>query len=131
MMGISLDEIQRMKESVLGWQHNAFPLIDLSIKRGDCYKIVEDVGLPRPKKSACVYCPYHDDSYWQSMKDDYPDEFQEAVRIDEGIRNNSIKKEHTETFVHPSCVPLKDVVFGDDPNQVNMFNNECDGMCGV
>jgi hypothetical protein len=132
MLGISTDEMQRMKESWTKWVMNSFPLIDLGISRKDCYQIMEQAGLPEPKKSACVYCPYHDDQYWQWMKDEQPVEFKRAVDFDEAIRTKTMKGSESPGFVHRSCVPLKDAVFNiDDPNQVDMFNNECEGMCGV
>jgi len=131
MLGISLDEIQRMKDSWHGWITHSWPLIDLSIRREDCYKIIEDAGLPEPQRSACVYCPFHSDAYWQWMKNDHPEEFQKAVDFDEGIRDMTMRGREAPGYIHRSCVPLKDAVFGADPNQVNMFDAECEGMCGV
>jgi hypothetical protein len=132
MLGISTDEMQRMKESWMKWTTNTYPLIDLGISRKDCYQIMEQVGLPKPKKSACVYCPYHDDQYWQWMKDEEPAEFAKAVDFDEAIRDKTMKGSESPAFVHRSCVPLADAVFSpNDPNQIDFFNNECEGMCGV
>tara|TARA_R110000751_G_scaffold150012_1_gene254982 strand:- start:79 stop:918 length:840 start_codon:yes stop_codon:yes gene_type:complete len=132
MLGISTDEMQRMKESWMKWTTNTYPLIDLGISRKDCYQIMEEVGLPKPKKSACVYCPYHDDQYWQWMKDEEPIEFARAVDFDEAIRNKTMKGSESPAFVHRSCVPLADAVFSpNDPDQIDFFNNECEGMCGV
>ena len=131
MMGISLDEIQRMKESWYKWVTNSFPLIDLGLKRKDCYKITRDVGLPEPKRSSCVYCPYNSDRHWQWLKNEHPTEFAKAVKFDEGMREMRVPGQDIMHYVHKSCVPLRDAVFGGDENQVDMFNNECDGICGV
>jgi len=132
MLGISTDEMQRMKASWDKWVTNTYPLIDLGISRSMCYKIMADAGLPEPKKSACVYCPYHDDQYWQWMKDEQPAEFARAVSFDDAIRHKTMKGAEAPAFVHNSCVPLSEAVFDvDDPHQVDMFNNECEGMCGV
>jgi hypothetical protein len=132
MIGISLDEAQRMKESRIKWIKNTFPLIDLAIKREHCFKIMEDAGLPKPKKSSCVFCPYHSDSYWQWMKDEHPEEFSKAVDFDNLIRDMTMRGVEQPAYLHNSCVPLKDVEFNaGDKNQVDMFNNECEGMCGV
>ena len=79
MIGISLDEIQRMKESNLKWITNSYPLVDLAIRRGQCREIVQEAGLPEPQRSACYYCPYHSDSEWVQLRDEYPDEFAKAV----------------------------------------------------
>mgnify|MGYP003111832975 CR=1 FL=1 len=132
MLGISTDEIQRMKDSWVDWVTNTYPLIDLGISRKDCYQVIEKAGLPEPKKSACVYCPYHDDRYWQWMKDEQPIEFAKAVSFDYAIRNKTMKGESSPAFVHRSCVPLDEASFDpNDPNQIDLFNNECEGMCGV
>jgi hypothetical protein len=132
MLGISTDEMQRMKDSWTKWVTNTYPLIDLGISRTDCYEIVKQAGLPEPKKSACVYCPYHDDRYWQWMKDEQPVEFNRAVEFDRAVRNKTMKGSDSPAFVHKSCVPLEDAEFhSGDKNQVDMFNNECEGMCGV
>ena len=34
-------------------------------------------------------------------------------------------------FIHRSCVPLKDVKFKVEDDQLDLFNIECEGMCGV
>ena len=44
MLGISLDEIQRMKESRFKWVTNCFPLVDLEIKRSDCLKLLQKLA---------------------------------------------------------------------------------------
>ena len=132
MLGISLDEIQRMKESQQRWITNTFPLVDLAIKREHCFKIIADVGLPKPEKSACVYCPYHSDTFWQWMKNEHPIEFSKAVKFDEGVRDMRMRGVEHPAYVHRSCVPLSEAVFHvGDPDQVDMFNNECEGMCGI
>ena len=132
MLGISTDEMTRMKASWDKWVTNTYPLIDLGISRSDCYQIMADADLPKPKKSACIYCPYHDDGYWQYMKDELPVEFRKAVEFDEAIRNRTMKGAEAPAFVHRSCVPLGEAVFNaNDPDQVDLFTNECEGMCGV
>ena len=132
MLGISLDETQRMKESWHHWVTNCWPLIDLGIERKGCHKIIADAGLPEAKRSSCVYCPYHSDSHWQWMKDEHPTEFAKAVEFDEGVRNMTMRGREQPAYVHRSCVPLSEAVFNtNDPNQVDLFNNECEGMCGV
>jgi len=34
-------------------------------------------------------------------------------------------------FLHSSMTPLADVDLDPDRDQVDMFGNECEGMCGV
>lgn len=132
MLGITIDEVSRMKPSWHKWVINTFPLVDLGLHRHDCFQIMQDAGLPEPKKSACVYCPYHGDVYWQWMKDNHPDQFQRAVDFDHAIRDMTMKGGERPGYVHRSCKPLDEVRFGvDDPDQLTMFDAECEGMCGV
>lgn len=132
MLGISADETQRMKPSRFKWVTNTFPLVDLGIRREDCYKIVTDVGLPKPEKSACVYCPYHDNGWWSWIKKEHPEEFAKAVDFDHAVREMTMRGGEQLGYIHSSCQPLDEVEFKEaDPNQVDMFSNECEGMCGV
>jgi hypothetical protein len=40
---------------------------------------------------------------------------------------------HGKRFLHADRIPLRKVDFrtAEDRGQLNMFNNECEGMCGV
>ena len=134
MLGITIDEVSRMKPSWHKWTTNTFPLVDLGLHRHDCFAIMKDAGLPEPQKSACVYCPYHSDRYWQWMKDEHPDQFRRAVDFDHAIRDMTMKGGEQPGYVHRSCVPLDKAEFNaDDPEQLTMFDmaGECEGMCGV
>lgn len=65
------------------------------------------------------------------MRNETPEEFQEAIEFDEAIRNCGGMR--GKMFVHQSAKPLKDVDLDtlEDKGQLNFFNNECEGMCGV
>ena len=129
MHGISLDEVQRMKASSTRWLTVAYPLVDLGIDRRRCFDIIKEAGLPEPSRSACVYCPYHSDTYWNWLKTEQPEAFAQAVSFDHEIRR--MPGRNDDGFVHRSCVPLDEAVFDvSDPDQVDMFG-ECEGMCGV
>lgn len=62
------------------------------------------------------------------MKTESPKEFADAVEFDAAIRN--MPRLRDETFLHRTCVPLDKVVFSGD-TQMDLFGNECEGMCGV
>jgi len=129
MLGISIDEVQRMKPSWVAWIDNAFPLVDAGLARGDCLKICEANGLPKPKRSSCVYCPYHGDDIWRDMKQNHPEDWAKAVEFDEAVRDMTMRGRDQPAFVHRSLVPLGDVDLNED--QCELFGEECDGICGV
>lgn len=137
-IGISLDEAHRMKPSKEPWALNYWPLIDLGMTREDCLSWMENMGFPKPPRSACVYCPFHSDAEWRRLRDEEPSEFARAVEVDERLRAVAAQATGTaklagDVFLHGSMKPLREVNFGDVPerDQVNHFGNECEGLCGV
>lgn len=128
-LGISTDEVERMKPSDVQWVANRWPLIDLGMSRADCARWMDERGYPPAPKSACVGCPYHSDAYWFDMRERRPDEWADAVAFDEEIRR--IPGLDAEAFVHRSLVPLAEAVL--DPSDVGQLalGAECEGMCGV
>ncbi len=131
-IGISTDEIQRMKPARDKYILNRHPLIEANMSRQDCIKYLKDNDIPLPEKSACIVCPYHNDAYWHFMKTERPSEFEDAVEFDKNIRTGS-RNVRDKLYLHRSCKPLDEVEFNKKENdkQLDMFNNECEGMCGV
>ena len=128
LFGIGIEEIYRMKPARDKWLTIEYPLIDAGFYRDRCAEYFkEKTGLPRPPRSACVFCPYLSDAEWRRMKEDHPDDFARAVEYDNAIRN--MKPEKGCVYVHHSRKPLEDIDFSTEDQM--FFNNECDGMCGV
>jgi hypothetical protein len=90
----------------------------------------DEQGYRKPPKSSCLGCPYHSDEQWLEIKQEYPDEWLETVEMDRMIRNIG-KSEESQQFMHRSLKPLDEVVFKPKEKVSDMFNNECEGMCGV
>ena len=131
-IGISTDEIGRMKPARDKYILNRHPLIEANMSRQDCINYLKKENIPLPEKSACIVCPFHNDAYWHFMKTKRPEEFADAVDFDKQVRNIS-RKEDEQLYSHRSCKPLDEVEFNkkEDDKQLDMFNNECEGMCGV
>jgi hypothetical protein len=137
-MGISTDEAGRMKPSRERWIENIWPLIDMEMSRANC---ISWFGRNYPdrtlSKSACIGCPFHNDALWREMKMNDPESFSDAIYVDRMIRDGGTHKgERTiqaKQYMHRSLQPLDEVDFRnlEDKGQLNMFNNECEGMCGV
>lgn len=128
LVGISLDEAWRMKPSRVQYITNTFPLIDRGMTRQACLKWMEDRQYPRPPKSSCIGCPFHSDEQWRALT---PEEFADAVEVDRAIRNQPGMRH--QQFMHASRMPLDQVDFStaEERGQLNLFLNECEGMCGV
>jgi|TARA_R100001460_G_scaffold21632_1_gene44107 hypothetical protein len=131
-IGISTDEIQRMKPARDKYILNRHPLIEAKMSRQDCIDYLKKENIPLPEKSACIVCPYHNDAYWHFMKTERQEEFADAVEFDKNIRTGS-RNVRDKLYLHRSCKPLDEVEFNKKENdkQLDMFNNECEGMCGV
>lgn len=131
-MGISTDEIQRVKPSQVKFITNKYPLIDCGFSRMDCIRWMVDHGYPEPPKSSCIGCPYHNDAHWLDMKENDPQSWEEAVEFDRFVRNG-LPKVKGEVYLHRSCKSLDEIEFDKKPayEQLDLFNNECEGMCGI
>lgn len=130
LIGISTDEALRMKPATEAWKKHRWPLIELGMNRNDCLRWIERKGYPLPPKSSCIGCPFHNDHEWRAIKAD-PEAWTDAIEVDAAIRSQPGIK--GQQFMHRSCVPLDqvDLSTAEDHGQVDMFNNECEGMCGV
>ncbi len=135
-IGISLDEVTRMKESRDPWIKNRWPLIEKSMRRYDCVEWMRRNHYPKPPRSACVYCPFHNDMEWLRLKTHEPKEFRKAVLFERALHRVKADSENMRSipFLHRSLMPIDKVDFStqDEKNgQGNLFENECEGMCGV
>lgn len=129
-IGISLDEVQRMKDSRVKYSVNRWPLIEKRLTRHDCERWLLANGYPVPRKSACIGCPFHSNSEWRAIRSN-PEEWQQAVEFDKSLRQQ--RKMRGEVFLHPSLIPLEsvDLRTSEEKGQLNLFLNECEGLCGV
>ena len=132
-IGISTGEAMRMKPARQQWMTNRWPLIEAGMGRRDCERWLSVNGYPIPKKSACIGCPFHNDTYWRDMRDNRPDEWADAVAIDRALREGDARGMKAAEFMHSQRVPLNqvDLSTAEEHGQGNLFINECEGMCGV
>ena len=135
-IGISWDELQRMKSNFPAWAQPRWPLIEKRMTRQMCLDWMKSNGYPEPPRSACVYCPFHSDKEWRRLRDDEPHEFERAVKFDKQLREVARKDRILKmtVFLHGSCKPLDEINFDSDEQQGQQvwdFNAECEGMCGV
>jgi hypothetical protein len=127
-LGISMDEIQRMKTSTLYNITYEYPLIDERITRGDCIKFLEEMSFYNIKKSSCTFCPFHSNRQWKEIKQNYPEEWEKVVKIDRAIRDKSQKGLKDKLYLHRSLKPIDEAYLQEDQEDLFM----CDeGYCGI
>ena len=61
------------------------------------------------------------------MKDNYPNEWEQCIEIDNAIRDCSKQGLKNKMYLHRSLIPLKDIEFAD---QQELFMCE-EGFCGL
>ena len=135
-IGISLDEVRRMKPSRDAWCENVWPLIENRMTRNDCLNWMRESGYPVPPRSACVFCPYHSDNEWRNLRDNEPESFSQAVAFERDIQNaaaTALSNKSQAFYLHRSLVTIDRVDLSTDTQrgQILLWDNECEGMCGV
>ena len=116
-----------MKPNRVKWIENTFPLIDAGISRQKCIEYIKEAGFHLPPKSACIGCPYHSDIFWKNLKTKEPVQFQNAVDFDIDIRKHRVSLKN-KVYLHRSLRPLGHIDFD---NQPDLFEDECEGYCGL
>lgn len=113
-IGISTDEFHRAKDSDVGYIKHTFPLLDINWSRQHCLDYLADSGWESTPKSACIGCPFHHDSQWRDLRDNHPEEWDDAVDFDQAIRNGSARANANgdelrgSMFLHSLLLPLAD-----------------------
>tara|TARA_Y100001973_G_scaffold105980_1_gene181330 strand:- start:4855 stop:5721 length:867 start_codon:yes stop_codon:yes gene_type:complete len=134
-LGISTDEMQRLKLAHEKYISHRWPLIEESMARSDCLKWFTNNYPNRVlAKSACVGCPFHTDAEWRRIRDEMPDAWADAIEFDKVIRNAGIGSARKAQYLHRSSVPLDEVdlsTAADKGQQEFGFLEECEGMCGI
>lgn len=131
-IGISTDEITRLKRSRLPYIHNRHPLIEVRRSRRACLTWLEERQYPRPPKSACTFCPFHTNEMWRDIRATDPAAWAQALEVDDGLRlKTRAKGLRSEAYLHRSLQPLRSAPI-EEPDVAGFdFANECEGMCGV
>jgi len=142
-MGISYDEATRAKPSLDKWRTHVFPFLNWGVDSPDGkpwrrYQIINwleenypEIKVPR---SSCIACPFHSNEEWRSVKEN-AEEWEEACKFDESIRTDKRidKKLNSFLYVHKSGKPLReaDIRSDEEKGQGTLWDNECEGMCGM
>lgn len=128
-IGISTDEIGRLKPARKRWIHNRHPLIEIGWDRRQCERFLEDRGIFAPK-SACRICPFHSDAEWLRLFTKSPIDFEAACEVDDALRSGRTLTKG-QPYLHRSCKPLREIDFTVAMPDPIGWLGECEGMCGV
>ena len=88
-MGFSYEEKRRCKESPNPMFINKFPLVEMEMTRSVIYAyILEKWGLDT-KASACAFCPFHRNHFFEYLKSNDPITYQKVLQVDKLLEENT------------------------------------------
>lgn len=124
-MGFSYEERRRCKESPNPMFINRFPLVDMHLVRADNYAYIRDVWGLETKASACTFCPFHRNYFFQYLKENEQDEYRRLIQVDELLRDKNPKPPmDSDLFISRSQKRIADLT----PEECN--DAECFNYCG-
>lgn len=107
-IGFAADEKQRISPSRQKYQTIRYPLIEMNETREDVNQYFYNNSLPIPPRSVCNACFANGIDTFKDMYYNRPDDWNEAVKIDEACRDLSQIGINDQVFVSRTLVPLKD-----------------------
>ncbi|KKM80843.1 hypothetical protein LCGC14_1335740 [marine sediment metagenome] len=129
-IGISSDEIMRMKPARPKYVTNSWPLVDMGLSRTDCFDIIRKAGIKSAGKSACFFCPYQDGKRWVDTRRRYPDLWARAIAMEDTINKRFAEKgDSRQAFLTKLRVPLR--MLGEEIPIEDLEGEECEGYCFV
>jgi len=99
MLGISVDEYRRMRDSSAARIEHVYPLVDRRLTRWQCREIVERAGLAVPWKSSCWFCPYRSSVSQWALVQRYPDLVGMARELEDRINAERRRRGQDEIAV--------------------------------
>ena len=86
-LGITTDEIARVKTSRHWWIGHRYPLVDdVAMTRQQCLEwFRQNYPDRRLSRSACIGCPFRNTDSWLDIRESDPDLFAEAVELDHSL----------------------------------------------
>lgn len=124
-IGISSDEATRAKDSRHPSTIHRFPLLEQRMNRRDCQSWLHARGM-NPPKSACVYCPFRSRNQWRASQIKGGEEWALIVKVSDQLA------QHGE-YLTSQLLPIEQCDFSteEERGQINLFEIECEGRCGV
>ena len=143
-IGISTDEAKRAKDADVRYLRNVFPLLWIGMpddieplrssdgrlgwRRADCLRYLRSRGWESTPKSACIGCPFHGPKAWRDLRDNHPEDWQDAVDFDRQLRVVQLRGIKEAPYLHRSLLPLDEAPIDrvtraeHTENQVDLFD---------
>lgn len=110
-LGFSKEEERRCKENPHKMFINKFPLCDMELTRADNYAYIKDVWGLETKASACCFCPFHTNYFFDYIKKNNKEEYEKTVVFDLMLEEQQPNtKIRSELFISKSRKRIKDLL---------------------
>lgn len=129
VMGISCDEVGRMRTDHPPEFTYEYPLVEKGMSRPDCENFIRSNGLPVPPKSGCHFCPYLNKKQLRLIHDKHPDLWERRRQLE----HNSKAFPKAQISAYGNTEKLEQI-FGVGNEKLDQFIEEdpCDtGYCMV
>lgn len=80
---------------------NRYPLAERGLCRCLAVKLIRDHGMPVPRKSACMFCPFSTRGDFQTLARDYPETFNRVATMEENCHTTKSGKVMKYSFDGP------------------------------
>lgn len=109
-IGFSLDETTRIKDHPIPkYVCFDYPLAAMGFTDEKILAKYAEYKMTPPPRSVCAGCFANDETYFKEMWEHRPQNWDQAVRIDEEIRDLSQFGMHDECYVYAGCIPLTEL----------------------
>ena len=110
-LGFSKEEERRCKENPHKMFVNKFPLCEMNLVRADNYAYIKDVWGLDTKASACCFCPFHTNYFFQFIKKNNYDEYEKTVEFDQMLEEKQPNtKIRSKLYISKSRKRIKDLL---------------------
>ena len=110
-LGFSKEEEHRCKENPHKMFVNRFPLCEMNLVRADNYAYIKDVWGLDTKASACCFCPFHTNYFFDFIKRNHKDEYRKTIEFDQMLEEQQPNtKIRSKLYISKSRKRIKDLL---------------------
>ena len=117
-LGLTIDEVHRMRPSDVKWCTNTWPLIDARLYRASIITELEKRSIPYLISTECDGCPHKNTARWKRTSQAMIDEL--------AVFETRFKGEF---FLTSQRIPLKEAIANMDDGQLSLFDACDSGYC--
>lgn len=137
VLGYTAEEADRLDDWIdaNNGRHVLAPLIELGLSKADCLAMLERDGLVLPMmyrlgfhNANCIGCCKGGMGYWNKVRDNFPEDFEEVARIEEAIGPSAYILFHRSGPLKGKRFPLRELR-PDQGNYPTEPSIECSGSC--